>query len=79
MVAVNPSQYGAGWAGLVQEKKYAEENLVKARRSGDEMQIAYAEKRLAEAKIEMAVYDKGFVAGRASKPKGAGAKVDYCI
>ena len=43
------------------------------------MQIAYAEKRLAEAKIEMAVYDKGFVAGRASKPKGAGAKVDYCI
>ena len=79
MVAVNPSQHGADWAGLVKERDYAKENLVKARRSGDEMQIAYAEKRLAEAKIEMAVYDKGFVAGRASKPKGAGAKVDYCI
>lgn len=77
MVTVNPSQYGADWAGLVKERDYAKENLVKAQRSGDEMQIAYAEKRLAEAKIEMAVYDKGFVAGRAAKPECLGAKLDY--
>ena len=29
MVTVNASQYGADWAGLVKERDYAKENLVK--------------------------------------------------
>lgn len=75
MVAVT-SQHGPDWAGLVQEKKYAEENLAKARKTGEDIQIAYAERRLANAKLEMAIYDKGFAAG-AAKAEGVGAKVDY--
>lgn len=79
MVAVNSSPYGPVWTNLVKEKNSAIENLEKARKTGDDMQIAHAEKKLAETKLEMSYYDKGFSAGRAYTPEGVATKLDKSV